>query len=93
MEQDGNRRDGDSEEKDVVARSPAHLPVDDDTMTTEVVKVEQAADMPFSLPHVSELDEATPRDARSDLVTLPAYGQIASPLPDAGKHPPQEISR
>ncbi len=92
MEQDGNRRDSDGEQSGSAARSPTLPPADDDTMTTEVVKVEQGADMPFSLPHVSELDEATPRDARSDLVTLPAYGQIASPLPDAGKHPPQEIA-
>ena len=92
MEQDGNRRHRDGEEKDSGARSLMLPPSDDDTMTTEVVKVEQGADMPFSLPHVSELDEATPRDARSDLVTLPAYGQIASPLPEAGKHPPQEIT-
>ena len=92
MEQDGNRRDSDGEQSDSAARSPTLPPADDDTMTTEAVKVEQGADMPFSLPHVSELDEATPRDARSDLVTLPAYGQIASPLPDAGKHAPQEIA-
>ena len=92
MEQDGKRRDSDGEETESAARSPTLPPSDDDTMTTEVVKVEQGADMPFSLPHVSELDEATPRDARSDLVTLPAFGQIASPLPDAGKHPPQEIT-
>lgn len=91
MEQESKRRDSDGERSDSLARSPM-LPPEDDTMTTEVVKVEQGADMPFSLPHVSELDEATPRDARSDLVTLPAYGQIASPLPDAGKHPPQAIA-
>ncbi len=92
MEQDGKRRDSDGEEIDSVTQSPPVPPLDNDTMTTEVVKVEQGADMPFSLPHVSELDEATPRDARSDLVTLPAYGQIAAPLPDAGKHRPQEIT-
>ncbi|MCY3977553.1 MAG: transglycosylase domain-containing protein [Chloroflexi bacterium] len=92
MEQDGKRRDSDGAEIDSVTQSPPVPPLDDDTMTTEVVKVEQGADMPFSLPHVSELDEATPRDARSDLVTLPAYGQVASPLPDAGKHTPQEIT-
>ncbi len=92
MEQDSKQRESDLGDKDSVARSSTRPPADDDTMTTEVVKVEQGADMPFSLPHVSELDEATPRDARSDLVTLPAYGQIASPLPNAGKHPPEEIT-
>ena len=60
---------------------PIDLPLlaDDETMTTELVKVEPATDLPFSLPHVSELDEKTPRDARRDpgkLVTLPAYNQI-----------------
>ncbi len=52
----------------------------DDTATTELVKVEPSPDAPFPLPHVSELDEITPRDARRDtgkLVTLPAYNQIA----------------
>ena len=54
-------------------------------MTTEMVEVNPGTNVPFSLPHVSELDEATPRDARRQsgkLVTLPAYNQIASP-PDS----------
>ena len=58
----------------------------DDTATTEQVKVEPNPDAPFALPHVSELDEVTPRDARREAgkqVTLPAYNQIAQePRPD-----------
>ena len=60
---------------------PAPRPAPDDTMTTEIVRVERDANAPFSLPHVSELDEATPRDARREAasrITLPAYGPIAS---------------
>ena len=55
---------------------------DDETLTTEVVKVGSGEGAPFALPHVSELEEITPRDARHDpgkLVTLPAYNQIVSP--------------
>ena len=55
---------------------------DDGTLTTEMVKVEPGDGVPFSLPHVSELDEVTPRDARKDpgkLITLPAYNQIVPP--------------
>ena len=59
----------------------AELPPADDTMTTELVNAAPGADAPFALPHVSELDEATPRDARRDLITLPAYGQAAAPQP------------
>ncbi len=60
---------------------PQPLP-EDDTMTTEMVEVGPGTNVPFSLPHVSELDETTPRDARRQsgkLVTLPAYNQIAPP--------------
>ena len=54
----------------------------DETLTTEIVRVDVGASVPYSLPHVSELDEATPHDARSNpnrLVTLPAYSQIVPP--------------
>ena len=57
-------------------------PPADETLTTEVVKVDAGAGVPFSLPHVSELDGAQPRADRSEarrLVTLPAYSQIAPP--------------
>ena len=61
--------------------SDAPRPGRDDTATTEQVKVEPNPDAPFPLPHVSELEEITPRDARRErgkLVTLPAYNQIAN---------------
>ncbi|MCY3867222.1 MAG: transglycosylase domain-containing protein [Chloroflexi bacterium] len=81
MESDGKPRGGDSEDPDRTEQAPRLPPADDDTMTTEMVKVDRAPDAPFALPHVSELEETTPRDARSELVTLPAYGQVAAPLP------------
>ncbi|MDE2750407.1 MAG: transglycosylase domain-containing protein [Chloroflexota bacterium] len=80
MPQELAPRGKDSEESDATELAPAFPPLDDDTMTTEIVKVERGTDAPFSLPHVSELDEATPRDARNDpaaRVTMPAYGHIA----------------
>ena len=69
----------DSAGAEPVARPPLQ---EDDTLTTELVRVEPGEGMPFSLPHVSELDEATPRNARKEagqLVTLPAYSQIVPP--------------
>ena len=69
----------DGEGETTEAASPAMLPADE-TMTTELVTVEPGEGAPFSLPHVSELDERQPRDARKQrarLVTLPAYSQIA----------------
>jgi peptidoglycan glycosyltransferase len=85
-------REIDSGETNTTKLSPALPPQEDDTMTTEMVKVEQGTDMPFSLPHVSELDEATPRDARSELVTLPAFGQIAEPLAGSHQRQPEDFS-
>jgi len=79
MARDGKLRGSDTEDFDRTDKAPKLPPTEDDTMTTEMVKVERGADAPFALPHVSELDETTPRDARKDLVTLPAYGQVAAP--------------
>ena len=78
---DSKPRGGDNEDPEITEQAPRRPPAEDDTMTTEMVKVERAEDAPFALPHVSELEETTPRDARSELVTLPAYGQVAAPLP------------
>ena len=53
-------------------------PPKEETMTSNLPEVKDQADVPFSLPHISEL-EMTPRDARKDagkLITMPAYGQI-----------------
>lgn len=75
------------ETNEQVQRAPS---ADDDTMTTELVKVNAGTNVPFSLPHVSELDEVTPRDARKEpgrLVTLPAYSQIAAPQESAKTNP------
>ena len=82
MAEDGKLRGSDSEDFDTSEKAPTLPPAVDDTLTTEMVKVERGTDAPFSLPHVSELDEVTPRDARNDpavQVTLPAYGQVAAP--------------
>ena len=81
MAEAGKRRESVSEEKDSSANASRNSPPAEETMTTEVVKVERAPDVPFALPHVSELDETTPRDASKSLVTLPAYGQVAAPQP------------
>ncbi len=55
---------------------------DEGVVTTEQVRGDPGDAVPYSLPHVSELDELTPRDARRDprkLVTMPAYNQIVPP--------------
>ena len=97
-------RDLEPEDFDKTERTAPPPPGRDDTATTEQVKVDPNPDAPFPLPHVSELDEMTPRDARRDTgkqVTLPAYNQIAiepaparteikSPIPSAlGQNPPK----
>jgi len=94
MDLDGKPRGADSEDPERTEQAPNFPPAEDDTMTTEMVKVERGEDAPFALPHVSELEETTPRDARSELVTLPAYGQVAAPLPrqnNLHQTPPTEI--
>ena len=78
MKDGENSRATDREARDTTDRVE-HPPGRDDTATTEQVRVEPNPDAPFALPHVSELDEITPRDARRDagkLVTLPAYNQL-----------------
>ncbi len=90
MATDDNPRGVGRERKDERDEAPTLKPADDDTMTTELVSAVSGADPPFALPHVSQLDEATPRDARRDLVTLPAYGQVASPPRRARLRPPPE---
>ncbi len=86
MADGGKARDFETEDLDSTGRRGQRRPGRDDTATTEQVKVEPNPDAPFPLPHVSELDEVTPRDARRDagkLVTLPAYNQIANePQPE-----------
>ena len=73
-------RDFNRENRDATGPRARPSRARDDTATTEQVQVEPNPDAPFALPHVSELDEVTPRDARREagqLVTLPAYNQIA----------------
>ncbi len=56
----------------------AQRPPREETMTSNLEPVSDQADVPFSLPHVSEF-EVTPRDARKEagkLVTMPAFGGI-----------------
>jgi len=51
---------------------------DNETLTTDMVEVDVDADVPFHLPHVSELGE-TEKDERGDMnkmVTMPMYGDI-----------------
>ena len=87
MTPDDKSSDLDSEDFDTTKKVDPQPVADDETMTTELVKVDPGTSVPFSLPHVSELDEVTPRDARKDpgkLVTLPAYSQIVSP-PESAK--------
>ncbi len=57
---------------------PAQAPPREETMTSNLEPVRDQGDVPFSLPHVSEL-EVTPRDARKEagkLITMPAFGGI-----------------
>ena len=74
----------------------AHRPKKEETLTSNLEAVNDQADVPFSLPHVSEL-EATPRDARQEagkLITMPAFGgikpdqQAAPTIISASSQPP-----
>lgn len=59
---------------------------DNETLTTDMVEVDVDADVPFHLPHISELEE-TERDERKDMnkmVTMPMYGDIT---PNEGVEP------
>ncbi len=86
MANDGGSRPFDEPDFETTEQADSLPPGDDETLTTEIVKVERNADAPFPLPHVSQLEQLTPRDARQDhgkLVTLPAYNQI---MPQAREH-------
>jgi len=53
-------------------------PKSNETLTTEMVEVDDA-NVPFHLPHISELGEDVPRDARKEagrMVTMPVYRDI-----------------
>ena len=79
---------GDMETTEQVEPLPA---ADDDTMTTELVAPRPGTNAPFALPHISQLDEITPRDARNQpgkQVTLPAYRQLAAPATTESRQPP-----
>ena len=81
----------DMEDFDTTERVEPPPALNDDTGTTELVEVDAGSNAPFPLPHVSQLDELQPRDARKEsgqLVTLPAYSQIAAP-PDSFKTVPR----
>ena len=52
---------------------------DNETLTTDMVEVDIDADVPFHLPHVSELDDYGELDERSDsnkMITMPVYGDV-----------------
>lgn len=55
---------------------------DDETLTTDMVEVNNDPDVPFHLPHVSELDDYRRVDARNDahkMVTMPLYSEVTPP--------------
>ena len=57
----------------------ARQPRKDETLPDDMPAADDPGDVPFSLPHVSELD-LTPRDARQEAgrqVTMPAYSHIS----------------
>lgn len=57
----------------------AGLPrLNDETLTTDIVEVKMDVDVPFHLPHVSELiePELDPRDDAHKMVTMPIYNDI-----------------
>ncbi len=67
-----------NEDGETTIAGPAQRPPREETMTSNLEPVSDQADVPFSLPHVSEL-EVRPRDARKEagkLVTMPAFGGI-----------------
>jgi len=58
-----------------------------ETLTTDMVEVDVDADVPFHLPHVSELDDYGALDERSDsnkMITMPVYGDMT---PKGGDQP------
>jgi penicillin-binding protein 1C len=60
---------------------------DNETLTTDMVEVDVDADVPFHLPHVSELDNYGAPDERSDsnkMITMPVYGDMT---PKGGDQP------
>ena len=60
---------------------------DNETLTTDMVEVEVDADVPFHLPHVSELDDYNKQDERNDsnkMVTMPMYKDVT---PKEGAEP------
>ncbi len=67
-------------ERDAAPKSASEKPpADKETLTTEMVEVDVHADVPFHLPHISELREDVPRDARKEaggIVTMPVYREI-----------------
>lgn len=74
------------QEGETTIAGPARRQPREETMTSNLEPVPEQADVPFSLPHVSEL-EMTPRDARKEagkLITMPALGGIT---PDAQEAP------
>ena len=65
--------DGTFEEED-------YLPKGDETLTTDMVEVPDDVDVPFHLPHVSQLEaEPDPRKDESRMVTMPHYLEIEDP--------------
>ncbi len=65
-----------SETSDAAKQGPEKK---DDTLTSDMMPIDDQSDVPFSLPHVSEL-EITPRDASKDTsqgITMPAFGSIS----------------
>ena len=74
-----------AEPSETTQSGSSHQARKEETLPDDRPPVDDAGDVPFSLPHVSELEMA-PRDARQETgrqITLPAYSQISSAEADA----------
>lgn len=76
---DENTPTGDDTGQHTLVDASQKPKADNETLTTDIVEVDVDADVPFHLPHVSELDDYGKSDERNDsnkMVTMPVYGDM-----------------
>lgn len=77
--EDSTQPGHDTNQQTLVDEHPDQPKRDNETLTTEMVEVDTDADVPFHLPHVSELDDYGQKDDRNNqnkMVTMPMYQDI-----------------
>lgn len=91
--QDENTQAGDDTGEHTIAddySDEENPKADNETLTTDMVEVDVDADVPFHLPHVSELDNYGAQDERSDsnkMITMPVYGDVTPKRDDQATLP------